>query len=241
MEASRAATGMLDVLATRQVRSIALYDTPSMIVSNSGKSFNTSAISFPRSPHPTYTMMSELDYLESDCEMTVLPQPNAPGTALVPPNTEGKIPSMTRCPVKRGVLAAKDSVTGLDSRTGHLWLKLNSCVFFAFCLDIKHVFNNIVLTSHGMFLQATWFSLGWNHDSMFLDAPVFENIANYIPSLNQITIFLYRFIFPLFDKVEAVHVNATWNEDRIRLFMDSLEGSLDAVENVVENARAEQQ
>jgi len=129
MEASRAATGMLDVLATRQVRSIALYDTPSMRVSNSGKSFNTSAISFPRSPHPTYTMMSELDYLESDCEMTVLPQPNAPGTALVPPNTEGKIPSMTRCPVKRGVRAAKDSVTGLDSRTGHLWLKLNSCVF----------------------------------------------------------------------------------------------------------------
>ena len=33
-------------------------------------------------------MMSELEYLDSDCEMTVLPQPKAPGMAVVPPCTQ---------------------------------------------------------------------------------------------------------------------------------------------------------
>ena len=42
--------------------------------------------------------------LDRDCEMTVLPQPKAPGTAQVPPSTEGKRPSMTRSPVMRGTL-----------------------------------------------------------------------------------------------------------------------------------------
>ena len=32
-------------------------------------------------------MTSELEYLDSDCEMTVLPQPKAPGIAVVPPWT----------------------------------------------------------------------------------------------------------------------------------------------------------
>ena len=32
-------------------------------------------------------MTSELEYLESDCEITVLPQPKAPGMAVVPPWT----------------------------------------------------------------------------------------------------------------------------------------------------------
>jgi len=43
---------------------------------------------------------------------------------------------------------------------------------------------------------------------MFSDAPVFENIAHYIPWFSYISIFHYRLIFPFFDKVEAVHVNA---------------------------------
>lgn len=34
-------------------------------------------------------MASELENLASDCEITVLPQPKAPGTAQVPPSTEG--------------------------------------------------------------------------------------------------------------------------------------------------------
>jgi len=63
--------------------------------------------------------MSELEYLLRDWEITVFPQPNAPGTALVPPNTDGKIPSITRCPVSRGILDASLSRTGLDSLTGH--------------------------------------------------------------------------------------------------------------------------
>ena len=35
--------------------------------------------------HPTYIMTSLLENLETDCEMTVLPQPKAPGMATVPP------------------------------------------------------------------------------------------------------------------------------------------------------------
>ena len=32
-------------------------------------------------------IMSELEYLDSDCEMTVFPHPKAPGMAVVPPWT----------------------------------------------------------------------------------------------------------------------------------------------------------
>ena len=41
-------------------------------------------------------MPSLLEYLESAWEMTVLPHPNAPGMAHVPPSTEGNITSSTR-------------------------------------------------------------------------------------------------------------------------------------------------
>ena len=67
-------------------------------VVSSGKSVSTSAISLPRSPHPTYTMADVLEYLDSACEMHVLPQPKAPGMAHVPPSTEGKSTSITRWP-----------------------------------------------------------------------------------------------------------------------------------------------
>lgn len=50
----------------------------------------TSDISFPRSPQPTYTITSEFEYLERAWEMTVLPQPKAPGMAVVPPCTHLK-------------------------------------------------------------------------------------------------------------------------------------------------------
>ena len=53
MEASRAATGMLEVLATRAVRFMMDSVTPSISTVSSGKSRNTSDISLPRSPHPT--------------------------------------------------------------------------------------------------------------------------------------------------------------------------------------------
>ena len=36
-------------------------------------------------------MTSELEYLDRDCEMTVLPQPKAPGMAVVPPCTHLKL------------------------------------------------------------------------------------------------------------------------------------------------------
>ena len=64
-------------------------------------------------------MPSLLEYLESACEITVLPQPKAPGIAQVPPSTLGNITSSTRWPVSSGVFAGSFSATGLGARTGH--------------------------------------------------------------------------------------------------------------------------
>ena len=52
-------------------------------------------------------------------EMTVLPHPNAPGMAHVPPNTDGNITSSTRWPVSSGVFAGSFSATGRGALTGH--------------------------------------------------------------------------------------------------------------------------
>ena len=79
------------------------YFFPLISVVNSGNSYNTSAISFPLSPQPTYIIHSELEYLERACEMQVLPQPKAPGIAQVPPKTEGNNASKTLYPVNRGI------------------------------------------------------------------------------------------------------------------------------------------
>ena len=51
MDASRAATGMSDVLAMSTVRFIS--DSPVRGSFSSGNSMSTSVISLPRSPHPT--------------------------------------------------------------------------------------------------------------------------------------------------------------------------------------------
>ena len=70
---------------TRVVRFMMDSSRPSLVVMVSwGKSIRTSAISLPRSPQPTYTMPSLLLYLDRAWEMTVLPQPKAPGMAHVP-------------------------------------------------------------------------------------------------------------------------------------------------------------
>ena len=54
MLASRAATGMLLVFATSVVRFMMDSSEPSgSVIVSSGNSASTSAISFPRSPHPT--------------------------------------------------------------------------------------------------------------------------------------------------------------------------------------------
>lgn len=47
-------------------------------------------------------MTSEFENFEIDCEITVFPQPNAPGIAAVEPYANGNRPSRTRCPVMRG-------------------------------------------------------------------------------------------------------------------------------------------
>ena len=37
---------------------------------------------------PTYIIISELEYFDKDWEITVFPQPKAPGIAVVPPCTQ---------------------------------------------------------------------------------------------------------------------------------------------------------
>lgn len=95
IDASLAATGMLDVLATKHVLYIIFSSRPLCVIDSYGNSFKTSAISLPLSPQPTYIMTYELEYFDSACEMTVLPQPNAPGMEQVPPNIDGNSASMT--------------------------------------------------------------------------------------------------------------------------------------------------
>merc|ERR1712187_509416 len=116
--------GMFDVFATNVVRCIMGSSFPSIIVVSSGKSVNTSAISFPRSPQPTYTTQSALEYLDKAWEITVLPQPKAPGTAAVPPNVTGKSASQTRSQVSNASFARIFSTTGRGERTGHFWNKV---------------------------------------------------------------------------------------------------------------------
>ncbi len=100
MDASRAATGMSDVFAIRTV--LFIMGSPLFGSFKAGNSLRTSVISFPRSPHPTYTIMSASDHFASWCCTTVLPLPNGPGTDATPPFATGNNVSITLCPVMRG-------------------------------------------------------------------------------------------------------------------------------------------
>src|SRR6185437_9980694 len=88
--------------------------------SSSGKVARTSVISFPRSPHPTYTMIVLSLHFASCCWETVFPEPNGPGMAAVPPFATGKNVSKTLWPVKRGVSGASFLDMGLGDLTLHL-------------------------------------------------------------------------------------------------------------------------
>lgn len=116
-DASRAATGMLEVFTTRIVRFISA--SPVFGSLRCGNSSSTSAISFPRSPHPTYTITSALQYFESVCSTTVLPVPNPPGTMAEPPKGIGNMQSSTRCPVMKGWSPGNLRAAGRGDLTGH--------------------------------------------------------------------------------------------------------------------------
>ena len=62
---------------------------------------------------------SEFENLDRAWEITVLPQPKAPGIAHVPPRTAGNSPSRTRWPVSSGSLARSLARVGRGARTGH--------------------------------------------------------------------------------------------------------------------------
>ena len=115
---------MLEVLAIKMVRS--MIDSPVVGSINSGNSFNTSVISFPRSPQPTYTTISTSAHFAIWCCTTVLPAPNGPGTAAAPPFVTGKKVSITRCPVNIGTSVFFFTLYGRPRRTGQRWIKLKS-------------------------------------------------------------------------------------------------------------------
>ena len=100
-EASRAATGMFDVLATIIVRSINLR--PVCGSTNSGNSVKISTTSFARSPQAAIITMSASACFEIACCKTVFPVPKGPGIKPVPPSTIGLTVSMTRTPVSRSL------------------------------------------------------------------------------------------------------------------------------------------
>ena len=97
IDASLAATGMLEVLAISTVRFMS--GSPDFGSTSSGNSINTSVISFPRSPQPMYTTMSASAHLASWCCTTVLPLPKGPGMHATPPFATGKNMSITLWPV----------------------------------------------------------------------------------------------------------------------------------------------
>ncbi|MBA7640120.1 hypothetical protein ES703_47785 [subsurface metagenome] len=66
--------------------------------------FRKFAISLPGSPHPIYRTTSALQNLAICCEIIVLPVPNPPGTAKVPPFATGNNRSTIRKPVSKGSL-----------------------------------------------------------------------------------------------------------------------------------------
>lgn len=116
IDASRPATGMLEVFTTITVR--LMSGRPVRGSSRRGNSSSTSAISLPRSPQPTYTMTSAAPNFAMDCSSTVFPVPKPPGTMAVPPSATGKSTSRMRWPVRKGVSGGSRRATGRGRRTG---------------------------------------------------------------------------------------------------------------------------
>src|SRR5690625_5846826 len=65
--------------------------------------------------------MSALPYFATDCWVTVLPEPNGPGIAAVPPIVRGNSTSRMRMPVRNAVAGSSLRATGRGCFTGHGW------------------------------------------------------------------------------------------------------------------------
>ena len=109
-------------LAIMTVRS--MRRRPLLGSSSSGKWATTSAISFPRSPHPISMMTSASDHLAICWSVTVLPVPKPPGMAAAPPFAHGKNVSMTLWPVISGCSRGSLSFVGRPILTGQV------CIIF---------------------------------------------------------------------------------------------------------------
>lgn len=87
-DASRAATGIDEVLQIMTVRSMS--DLPVRGSVSSGNSFRTSTTSPARSPHAAMITMSTSAFRLIECWRTVFPAPKGPGVQKVPPFATGK-------------------------------------------------------------------------------------------------------------------------------------------------------
>ena len=101
MEASRAATGMEEVLRMMMVRSIRLPPEVGSVIS--GYSVMVSTTSPARSPQATMITISTCALRAIRFCSTVLPAPNGPGIQAVPPRAMGKKVSIRRWEVRMGV------------------------------------------------------------------------------------------------------------------------------------------
>ena len=108
------------------VRSIS--ERPVRGSSSCGNSSSTPAISLPRSPQPRYTITSALQPLARLSSRIVLPVPNPPGMAALPPSATGNSESRMRWPVTSGSSDVRRARTGRGVRTGQKWLSATSCV-----------------------------------------------------------------------------------------------------------------
>ena len=75
--------------------------------------------------------MSTSDHFANWCCTTVLPEPNGPGTAAVPPLASGNMVSMMRWPVISGCEGVNFRSYGRATRTGHFCMRLRFSSPFA--------------------------------------------------------------------------------------------------------------
>lgn len=87
------------------------------------------------------------------------------------------------------------------------------------------------------FLDAT-LELGWDHDLVLLEQIVLESVTNHITACDDIADLeiSVRSVFPVLVLIEAWHIDTTGHEHGSGELSDGLEGSLNTIENCVQDA-----
>ena len=110
---------------------------------------------------------------------------------------------------------------------------------FTVKLQLKNFLMNVVLTSRSNVGDSSS-GFGRNHDAVFREKTVFVDCSENISLTDDITLLeTWRLEFPEFFRVKWRHINSLGNEDGLWDVSNDLEGSLDPVENLIENTRSE--